>query len=75
MKQELTNLEHLITSTGWQQYRELIKEHKAYLQKEVNRAIRDRKFEDAIASLAKFDDIDKLFELLEIKIKQLKKEK
>lgn len=55
--------------------REVIGLHKDYLQEKINTFVRTQKFTEAYGELCKFDDVDKIIKLLELRIEELKKEK
>jgi len=53
----------------------LIEERKNFLQKEVNKFIRAQDWYNAYATVAKIDDLFKLFELAQQRLKKLQTEK
>jgi hypothetical protein len=68
---ELSELSTIFTSRG---FRQLLLVHKEYLQKEVNRFVREQSLIQAYGVLCKFDDLEKIMELIEKRIVELKKE-
>lgn len=63
--------EDIITSTDWVTYRNALKEHLAYLQKEVNDHL--RKHEDRLAgeALRAMDDGNKFLDSINLRIRAL----
>lgn len=63
--------EDIITSPDWVTYRNALKEHVAYLQKEVNDHL--RKHEDRLASeaLRAMDDSNKFLDSINVRLKVL----
>ena len=68
---ELSELNTIFTSRA---FRQLLLTHKEYLQKEVNRFVREQNIIQAYGALCKYDDIEKIMELIEKRITELKEE-
>jgi len=72
---ELDELNILVTSENWRQYLKLLKKHSEYLQKEVNRFVREQNLICAYGALAKFDDAVKTIEIVYNRLQELRGEK
>ena len=57
---EFYDLKQLFSYPEWQRYVDVVEEHEAHLQKEVNRCVRDNDLNGAIKFLAQKDLIPKL---------------
>jgi hypothetical protein len=68
---ELSELSTIFNSKG---FRQLLLTHKEYLQTQVNMFVREQNIIRAYGNLCKYDDIDKIIELVEKRIVDLKKE-
>jgi len=73
-REELDNLTLLVNSEQWLEYVKLLKQRKDFLQKEVNRYVREQKLVEAYGELSKLDDIDKTLQLVKSKLETLRKE-
>ena len=69
---ELDNLTKLITSREWIEALKITKVHKDYLQKEVNRFVREQNMIQAYGALARYDDADKIFKMVKDRLDILK---
>ncbi len=70
-KRAIAEIQGIISSRVLQ---ETIKEHKEYLQKEVNNFVRQRDIVGAFGALSKLEDYDNIVKLLLKKAEDLKKE-
>jgi hypothetical protein len=68
----IQELRSIVQSTA---FRAVLAERREYFQKEVNRFVGDQDWMNAYASLKRFEDTNKLIEILEQKIAQAKGEK
>jgi|GEM_PF-6079252 len=50
----------------------LLKQHREYLKKQVLAFVREKKFDEAYGEVCKYDDIDAIFRMIDLRIKQLK---
>ena len=69
-KSELNELNTIINSPAL--YR-ILDKHKQFLQKEINRFLRDQDNLRAFGTLCKFDDIDRILRLVKNEITEIKK--
>lgn len=67
-------LKKLTTYKEWRHYIKLLGEHQAFLQKEVNRCVREQNLIGAYGFLARFDDIPRIMGKVVQRIKSTKKE-
>lgn len=72
--QDFAGLSELNTIFTSRVFRQLLLVHKEYLQKEVNRFVREQNLIQAYGTLCKFDDLEKIMELVEKRITELKQE-
>ena len=72
---ELDNLTKLLTSNEWFEALKVIKAHKEFLQKEVNRHVKEQKLIEAYGALSKLEDADKIFKMIKERHDILRKEK
>lgn len=61
----------LIGSTDWTVYRNLLKEHIAYLQKEANDHLRSQRNVEAYGSLRAMDDCNRFLDSINLRMKAL----
>ena len=73
--EELSNLTHLVTSDAWKSYVKILEEHKAFLQKTVNENVREQNLIEAYGALMRLYDIDKIFSLIDKRLKDLERER
>lgn len=55
-------------------FRQVLSDRKGYLQKEVNKYVRQQEWTEAFGALSKLDDLDKLMDILTKRTEDLKKE-
>jgi len=69
---ELSTWENLIRSDEWKVYLDLLKDHKEHLTKEVLRYVAKEDFHNAVRAEAKIEDLGKIIDLVDARIKDLK---
>lgn len=72
---ELHGWENIINSADWVVYRNFLKEHCAFLQKEVNDQVRKQNMVEAFASLRAMEDANKMLTLITQRISSLNNRK
>jgi|TARA_Y100000310_G_scaffold341165_2_gene439444 hypothetical protein len=70
---ELEAWQSLTKLPEWDYYVQLMNKHCMFLQKEVNRCVKSRDFEGAIAFLAKKEEIPRVLGLVNSRIRELEK--
>lgn len=73
--EEYSELVSLGTSSGWRKYIAILERRKEFLQKEINRFVREQKLFEAYGTLSKMDDLNKIVNSLSQKVEELKGEK
>lgn len=68
---ELHSWQNIISSDEWVVFRNLLKDHIAYLQKETNDLLRKKEFTDAFGSLRAMDDSSKILTLVTTRLNEL----
>lgn len=63
--------EEIINSADWVAYRNALKEHVAYLQREVNDHIRNKRDIEAFGALRAMDDSNKFLDSINVRMKAL----
>lgn len=66
--QEIGELKSVIDSEA---FRNILIKHREHLQKQVNAWVRQQNIVNAFGELSKIDDIDKIFDLIELRIKEI----
>jgi hypothetical protein len=69
----LEGLPALVNSKDWAEFVNLLNQRKGYLQYQVNRYVREQSLILAYGELCKLDDIEKLKEQVQIRLKEIKK--
>jgi len=67
--QEVTELNAIVSSRA---YRRVLEKHALHLQKEANRCIREQKWTEAFANVAKIDDLTQILKMVELELKEAK---
>lgn len=68
---ELSKWEDIITSTDWITYKNALREHIAYLQKEANEHLRKQRNVEAFGALRAMDDNNRFLDSINIRMKAL----
>lgn len=63
--------EEIINSADWVAYRNAMKEHVAYLQRDVNEHLRSQRNVEAFGSLRAMDDCNKFLDSINMRMKAL----
>jgi len=70
---EYDDWKHLTTTKEWECYVQLLNRHRVYLQREVNRCVRENDREGAIKALAQMDLIPRLLGKVTVRMTELEK--
>ncbi len=72
---QLESWEEIIHSPSWRIFRNLLEEHKIFLQKEVNVCLKKHQDREAGEALRALEDCDKIMQLVTSKISSLREKK
>ena len=72
-RNELDDLKQLIGGEEWFAALKVAKEHRDFLQGEVNRFVKEQNLIEAFAALARMNDADKIFRLIQARFKTVAK--
>ena len=72
---ELQGLQSLSLSNEWKAFVRSLRRHQEYLQKQVLLNVRKNNMHESMGCVSRFDECDKIIQLLGKRIEELKKEK
>lgn len=70
---ELETWREIIQSSGWEYFKELLAEHKMYLETQVVVAVANRKFDEASDYSARASECNKILSMVTDRLSELKK--